>query len=92
MIKQIVPKRMNKVSLILFAISLMFCLLASISCKKKQVEPELKDYYDPYAPVPKSKFDSVKAAQVLLARTSGNNSLELLTEKPEIDECDHKNR
>jgi len=66
----------------LIALSVLFCL-QHVSCKKQQDEPkpEIRDYYDPYAPSIKSKFDSVKTAQTLLAQTSGIDSMQLFTEK-----------
>lgn len=81
----------NKAYRILLALSLVFGLQVT-SCKKQQSEPqpEIRDYYDPYTPVPKSKFDSVKTAQTLLAQTIGNDSLEIVTEKTTEDERNRK--
>ncbi|MBB4035435.1 ABC-type oligopeptide transport system substrate-binding subunit [Dysgonomonas hofstadii] len=82
-------KMKNKILSELIALSVLLCLLGT-SCKKQQPEPlpEIKEYYDPYAPVPKSKFDSVKVAQALSGATD-NDSLLLLTEKMNDNERDY---
>jgi hypothetical protein len=60
------------------AVLMLCCLLFCPSCSRNKPEekPELRDYYDPYAPSPKSKFDSVRtAAMKLLADKNSEDSI-----------------
>ncbi|WP_029901721.1 hypothetical protein [Prevotella sp. 10(H)] len=69
---------------------LLICFLILFTCcgkNKPETKLEIEDiYYNPY--VPKSKFDSVKAAQTVLAQLSDKDSIQLLTEKTDEYEYD----